>query len=330
MNCDKAQEVFSDYLEGTIEPPLALAVRHHLSECAECDEAYQRFRAAWEVLESVPMVDVPVGFHRKLMAHVEECRPPVRRPLLGVDWSSIFTTRVSVRAFAAGVAVAVFAAMLVVLSPRPPKDTAVLGPSPLFQEKPSARIYTPNVAPGLQIAVERENAGTDMTTFRIALKLAPGVKIIQPVVTLVPGWEGGIGQLESAAPVLHRGIRAGEEVEIPVVVQHSQFSQDAVTVYVAWTHKGDPFSSIIFLPTQKLGGPLNQSSVAEGSTDIFQALKLVSARYAAIIVASGNMLAKVPAWPMAGPIEDALNSMKDAVPIKWTKVAYKSYIVEPE
>ena len=328
MKCEKAKEVFSEYLEGTIEPPLAVALRNHLSECSECRFAYAQFEAAWQVLNSMPAVEVPTDFHNKLMERVEASRA-VRLMLFGVDWRAVLTTRIPVRTFAAVVALTVFAAMTIFIAPQGGKVGPVLSPGPIMETPSAKRVFT-NMQPGLQIAVERQSANNDLNVYDIVLRLAPGVKIVWPAVYVVPEWNGSIDDLRKKAhsPVFQRTIRSDEEFAVPVVVEHSDASRQPITVYVAWTHEREQFDALIFLPRQRTSSPLVESS-SRGGTDIFEALRTISAHYAAVIVADGNLNAEAPAFQMSGTAEKALGAISGALPVKWIKVGHKIYVVEP-
>ena len=67
MKCGKAQELFSSYLEKTIQPPLGVAFEQHLAECARCKAAYDRFHATTIVLDELPMVQPPPDLHAIVM-----------------------------------------------------------------------------------------------------------------------------------------------------------------------------------------------------------------------------------------------------------------------
>ncbi len=326
MKCDRVLETFSGYLEGTIEPPLALAVRSHLKECADCRDAYEAFQITWNALESAPMVEMPLGLHERIMAGVREAVPE-RKSFFGLDYANLFNFRVPVRAFAVAATAVIIAVMFAFTLPQgPPKDAqqpTIAGVLPW-----DAPVTMVKVRPGLRITVEREHPSHETTVYRVILKPAEGVQIIQPAVYVIPKWDGRPDQLEIGVPIFHRGIKQDDSAVVPVVIEHSQFSQEAITLYISWTHKGEPFSSLVFLPTQKFGQPLDESSVGRGTVGVFQAMKIISARYAAVIIASGDMNEKVTAWPMSGPIEDAFNSIAASVPMTWSKKGYKSYSVE--
>ncbi len=106
MKCGKAQELFSSYLEKTIQPPMGVVFEQHLEECAECKAAYDRFHATTVVLDELPMVEPPADMRAAVMARIEENRrqAPARVKWLHFDWQSVFTLRVPAKALAMGAA----------------------------------------------------------------------------------------------------------------------------------------------------------------------------------------------------------------------------------
>jgi hypothetical protein len=59
MQCDRAQEFFSDYLEGTLDRPMAVALQAHVDRCADCREELNGLQAVFGALSQVPEVEPP-------------------------------------------------------------------------------------------------------------------------------------------------------------------------------------------------------------------------------------------------------------------------------
>jgi anti-sigma factor RsiW len=59
MQCERAEEFFSDYLERTLEAPLAAAVDAHIQECARCREDVAGLRAMFATLDETTAVEPP-------------------------------------------------------------------------------------------------------------------------------------------------------------------------------------------------------------------------------------------------------------------------------
>ncbi len=59
LQCPKAKELFSPYLDGAVTGTQMLAMQKHLSNCAECNGEYEALRQAQQLLMSVPRPKVP-------------------------------------------------------------------------------------------------------------------------------------------------------------------------------------------------------------------------------------------------------------------------------
>jgi len=59
MQCERAQEFFSDYLERTLDRPMTVAVEAHLAGCSGCREEIEALQATFYSLEAAPMVQPP-------------------------------------------------------------------------------------------------------------------------------------------------------------------------------------------------------------------------------------------------------------------------------
>lgn len=98
MQCQYAQNLFSDYVTGDLDRALAVTLDHHVSDCAACREELAGLRHLWTSLDAMPVVDPPVGLHATLMdrlnaeLHPVEIMPTAPR---GVVWDlrSLFRPR---------------------------------------------------------------------------------------------------------------------------------------------------------------------------------------------------------------------------------------------
>ena len=59
MQCERAQEFFSDYLERTLDRPMTVAVEAHLAGCSGCREEIEALQTTFYALEAAPMVQPP-------------------------------------------------------------------------------------------------------------------------------------------------------------------------------------------------------------------------------------------------------------------------------
>ena len=74
MNCERAQEWYSDYVEGALPAPARAALDRHLAGCAECRRAMEAFRATWEGLDAVPPVEPPPDLAWRVLHQIRQRR----------------------------------------------------------------------------------------------------------------------------------------------------------------------------------------------------------------------------------------------------------------
>ncbi len=56
MNCRRSEELWTDYLENTLAPPLAHDLKAHFAQCGSCRDLYRTFE---NVVDSLQGLDVP-------------------------------------------------------------------------------------------------------------------------------------------------------------------------------------------------------------------------------------------------------------------------------
>lgn len=117
MNCPRAEELFSDYREGSLAAPLARELENHLDECAACRELYRAFLDVTEALGALSVPAPPDTLPQKLVAIASE-RSKVGGP------ARRFAPQPRMVAAASWLAVA--AVLLLVMVFRPPGLTSEL------------------------------------------------------------------------------------------------------------------------------------------------------------------------------------------------------------
>jgi len=74
MQCERAQEFFSDYLERTLDRPMTVAVEAHLAGCSGCREEVETLQATFYALEAAPMVQPPADGMWQVKARLANLR----------------------------------------------------------------------------------------------------------------------------------------------------------------------------------------------------------------------------------------------------------------
>ncbi len=112
MECQRAEELFSDHQEGGLEEPLRSELGTHLAECGDCRELHQALAEVVEALRTYPVVEpsaqLPV---RAAAAALAQARPTRRRDkrrasMLRVAWRTSVPTLPIAAALIMGVSTA--------------------------------------------------------------------------------------------------------------------------------------------------------------------------------------------------------------------------------
>ncbi len=117
MKQERAQELYSDYLEGTLTPAMRLALEQHFQADPSARADYDEFAATYNLFDAGPStdVDVPRGFRAKVLelAAAEQAQRQQERSQGVLGWFRSLNPR---QAFAgASVSVAAVASLLVIL-----------------------------------------------------------------------------------------------------------------------------------------------------------------------------------------------------------------------
>jgi hypothetical protein len=118
MDCRRAEELFSDELEGALHEILGAELRSHVAACDACRELRATLAEVVETLRSHPDVDAPAGLAERAAAAALAAR---RRP---VEIRPAFVVPSWVQAAAAGFALIALGAMLMVVGPEKPTRAA--------------------------------------------------------------------------------------------------------------------------------------------------------------------------------------------------------------
>lgn len=94
MQCDLAQQFFSDYVTGTVDSALLVTLEHHLATCEGCRETVSELKSLWSTLDQMPVVEPSPNFHSALMERIYEQQNGLERPIVvprkAWNWRRIF------------------------------------------------------------------------------------------------------------------------------------------------------------------------------------------------------------------------------------------------
>lgn len=72
MNCQDVQARLSEYLDQSLDSERIKLVGHHLEECEHCRVGYAELLECVEQVKYLPVIDPPLGFAQRVMAHAAE------------------------------------------------------------------------------------------------------------------------------------------------------------------------------------------------------------------------------------------------------------------
>ncbi|MDO8683360.1 MAG: zf-HC2 domain-containing protein [Armatimonadota bacterium] len=313
MKCETAQQVFSDYLEETIEKPLALTFEHHLEQCDECRRSYGEFHSAWRVLEAFPTVEPPSGFRESVLSRVKSQQETAAQKTTAwrFNLSSVLGARLPTHAFAWALTALIFAVLLVRVSP-PVFQAALTGPF--------GGSWVVSESPGMEVGVRAFDAGTDADVYQVVFKPTLGAGQIDAKV---------FGLRDGNRPI-KTTVYSGRETPIQVVVKQPQGVTEPFKITVRWSHGGRNFTKYIFLPRSRAVSELPYRRAWKG--EIYDSLRVISEEYGVAVSADAGLKGSVSLSSKLESGKDALNEVAGQiglqVPVR--REGSRAYKLEPK
>lgn len=310
MKCARAQELFSSYLEKTIQPPMGVAFEQHLAECSQCRMAYDRFHATALALDELPMVEPPQDMRALVMARVEQARreSPRRVKWLRFDWQSVFTLRVPARALVMGAALLMVCAMLVQLTPLHSITANLIGgqratnslpneqgiaPRPLPSGfKTYADVRYADVGDGIFIGIKVVSNSTSSTIYTMRVGTHGESTLPVQVYVLPEGAVAGDFRSMGLGNARYDGtVAKNREAEKTFEVTQSSDEAVAKVALVIWKSNGRSYSEFVFMPSA-LGRVTETGRLSVSGVRSCDLLGRISSDYGTVIIAPGDTVSK--------------------------------------
>ena len=287
MNCERARELFSGYLEGGTDRGFAADLRGHLGQCESCSREFELFKQTWHLLGTLPEVEPPSNFRHDVIMRAactqHEELQSARRSVFAVNWDLLLTRLVPARAVAIACAGAVLAVILLRVPPSAYEHFAgmfnprvdiesvesnrpanAIEASPLSMESElkhewQSRKLGRNT---VWVTVSPKDNGNGATVYRVMLSINKAALLpdettqrIGARVYLLPGNKFTVEDVKAAVPEWDGSILADSPVLVPVmpvIVAQSQGRVASVNLLVTWRFRHRDFAYIIFIPTQRM------------------------------------------------------------------------------
>lgn len=336
MKCARAQDLFSSYAENAIEPPLRVAFEQHLAECQECKTRYEKFNATMMMLEEMPEVEVPAGFHAAVMARVEQSAQNVARPVRWwhLDWQRVFTVRVPARALAVGVAGLLAAGLLVQLTSLNSITANLLFPhkqvaSPVGVNDSNApklnavqpRSFCLDVSEsGISVCVDTSAVGTLQSSYSLRFEGKSELPVkfevyLMPADAISPDADGTL---------FYSGfVKSNQDATVGVAAGQTAVAR------ISWERDGRSYRQYVFMPSRFSTVAASRDITIEAD-NVYSALRQVSEAYGVVILASGDLNKKSS---YMGGINrtpaDALYGIVQSTGLTWDGAGTGTYVVKP-
>ncbi len=211
MKCDRAQEFFSDYLERTLDRPMAASLETHLQECHACREDLEFLGDAVRSLSLMPEVEPPVNGDQEVIwtlrrLHEQRLQAERNRPSFLAWLQNLGPART---AFAAGLATLVIAGSWIGIKVNG-NQASVSG----------VRINAPSAPRAADLNLRVVYGETGPTGQAVTFRLTPSAEVPDLTVRLE-----GDGLTSPFVAPASGPIEAGKEVDLPLTVAGTEGTQ---------------------------------------------------------------------------------------------------------
>ena len=297
MKPERAQELYSDYAEGTLAPALKQALDQHFDADPSARADYSRFARVYTLLEQPmePEVDVPLGFRAKLLEQVaaEQARRETTFSTRAAGTVTGWFSTVSHRRMTGGALAGLAAAALI----------GVLFTHPGHGGDPSSILPTPQVQtvlvdPAVIQRVDTQMGQDNNTYHQFHLHLPPNIPAAMVSAYVVTATEQitDPAHLSEATAALKEHLDNHLGVSIPIAATVAPPAGATLNLLVQWTPddpKQENGSEVVFTPY----GAANPATAAPANANFLDAMQATAAHYGATVVVDADA---VPTQTVSG------------------------------
>jgi len=268
MQCERAQEFFSDYLERTLDRPMTVALESHLGSCAGCREEVEALQETLLSLDAVPEVEPPWDGAWQVIRQIRAAdaeRAEARRA-----WSISFgqwlrTLNPVSAAMGAGLATLILAGALVMpgVGPHTRDRVFPIGIGP----RPTAAVQAPEV-----------QAAYDPQSEQVSLRVIPKAELPSARVQLdVAGQSLVINDAKE--------LEAGQVLRQPLVIPRTGREAEALWMTVSSQPRGVEYHYLVVVPLAQRADP--QPTMVVDNRPLDEALRQLAPYLGRPVVVSG-------------------------------------------
>lgn len=292
MKPERAQELYSDYAEGTLVPALRQALEQHFEADPSARADYARFARVYTLMEQ-PLaadVEVPLGFRAKILERVaaeqnrRETTFSTRAAGTVTGWFSTVPHRRVTGGALAGLAAAALVGVLVFHPGGIGGEQSGFGP-----------LASHSIAPMDPAVIQKVNleAGSDNNnyqTFHLHLPANVPAATVSAYVVTATDQITDPAHLSEATPALpkqHLTNHLG--ISIPIAPLQAPPAGSTLNLLVQWTpddSRQEAGAEVVFRPF----GDANLATAAPAGANFLDAMQAVAAHYGATVVVDADAI----------------------------------------
>lgn len=364
MKCERAKELFSEYLEGSIDYALTATVRAHIDQCDGCRGDLKSFGRAWDVIGTLPEVEPPSSFRHDVVMRAarlqHEEKKAVKQGFLGVTWDYVFGRLLPARALAVACAGAILAMVLLnvpqglfkqfggqetgtTVSGVGVRSADELSAAPASDSKEDWQSRT-RLGNALWVSVTSTEFCAGSSYYELILTinnkaLARDVTNRIPAqVYVLPVGTYALDPAGDRKPMWSGNVLGDSPVQLTVPgISNSKGEPVPITLLVTYQFRKTPFSKLVFIPNKDARpissdalGVTSGSSMRGGNGTLYGILQMISQDYGKTIIANGS-LSKKPAVVEVGSedVNSTLWKVLKPIDLDWAFIDKAVYVDRP-
>ena len=364
MNCERARELFSEYLEGGVDHAVTALVRSHLDLCPACAGELNALKQTWSMLDAMPQVEPPCDFRHSVVmqaARLQHQEAKSRQPGFVINWDAFLGRLAPARAIAIACLVAILAVLLLwvppsayehvasiftpsatVLNPvETPRPANAIEASPLSMEAErkqewQSRTLDRNM---VWISVSPKENGQGTMIYRVTLSLNESAlrpdevrQRIGASVYVLPPNQFSFEKTELSEPEWQGNILADSPVRIPVMLV-DQAQGGSVNLLVTWRFRQRELAKIVIIPSRRssksdvfdLSG--GREEFTSGPTDLYSTLQRLATDYGVPVIAYAGLDQRLSVVSFGkASLEEALIQTLKPIGLDWLAVDGSVYV----
>ncbi len=365
MKCERARELFSEYLEGSIDHALTATVRAHVDQCPGCEHELKMLSRTWDVIGSLPEVEPPPDFRHDVVMQVariqHERAREAKQGTFGLSWDYLFGRLAPVRAIAVACAGALLAALLLrvpqgmydYVVQRMGGEQAIVGlaeeRAPAADAIEASTLYS-NVKRDWQsrvlgrnalwISVAANEVAEGRSVYEVTLSINQKALVdeitlrIGAQVYLLPPNQFSLDGEHQPSLVWDGNVLADVPVVVPMIVDRSQGRSGSANLLVSYRFRKRDFAQIVLIPTgsrssfpaNAFGFPIDAGFRTAGN-DLHAALQSLAQDYGMPIIANAQLNVKPSVVDLGSDsVEDALRKTLKPVGLTWAFIEKAVYV----